>query len=288
MSDFVLIADSACDIPTSVLSSWDVHSCQLSLTFEGDERTYLNDEISAPLFYRRMRSGEVPRTSAVNVDSFHTLFERFLREGADILYLGFSSALSGTCRFAELAAADLQESYPGRRIRVVDTLSASAGYGLLLFLVSEMRRRGATLDEAAEYSEVHRRNVCHWFTVDDLNYLKRGGRISPTVAVIGQLLHIKPILHVDDNGCLIPISKVRGRKASITELADRYDRFVSDRTAPVFISHGDCLQDAETLAGILRSGPAAGCDIRIFDVGPVIGAHSGPGTLALFFLGEQR
>lgn len=288
MSNYVIITDSSCDIPPDVLRAWDVSACQLCFTFEGDEHTYLNKDMKPSVFFGRMRSGETAHTSAVNVDAFYNAFKECLEKGNDVLCLAVSSALSGTCRFAELAAEDLAQEFPGRRIRVIDSRSASAGLGLLVYLVSELKRSGASLDEASDYAESVRNRVCHWFTVDDLNYLKRGGRVSPTVAVIGQVLQVKPVLRVDDDGFLVPVSKVRGRKASVLALAEQFFSSAPDYPGPFFIVHGDCMKDAELLENMIRSKVGENTDIRIFDVGPVIGSHSGPGTLALFFLADRR
>lgn len=288
MNKYVILTDSACDIYPELLREWGVDFTQLNFTFDGDDHVYLNNDMAAPVFYDRMRRGEVARTSAVNLDTFHSFFEGYLRQGLDICYLGFSSGLSSTCDTAAIAAKELMEAYPQRTVRVVDTLCASAGFGLLLYHTVEKMRAGATLEEAAAFAEENKLHLCHWFTVDNLTYLKRGGRVSPTAAAVGQFLQIKPVLHVDDAGHLIPVSKVRGRRASLAAMAEQYGKTVLDKSAPIFISHGDCREDAEALATMLCEDHGARSQARIFDVGPVIGGHSGPGTLALFFLGDHR
>ncbi|MBR7098413.1 MAG: DegV family protein [Clostridia bacterium] len=238
--------------------------------------------------YAKMRAGSVAKTAAVNSESFVQLFEETLKEGKDVLYLGFSSGLSTTYNSGRLAALELSERYPDNKIVTVDTLSASAGFGLLVYHAVQKKNSGATLDEVASYIEALKWKLCHWFTVDDLVYLKRGGRISPTAAFVGNVLGIKPVLHMDNEGHLINMFKVRGRKTAVTALADQYDKLAEELSGgTVFISQADCMADAEELARILKERHGVSVQI-ITDVGPVIGAHSGPGTLALFFIGKER
>ena len=214
--------------------------------------------------------------------------EPHLQAGRDILYLGFSSALSGTYNAGAVAARQLSEKYPDRRLYAVDTLSASMGQGLLVYLTVQQKRAGATIEQARDYAEAQKLHLCHWFTVDDLNHLHRGGRVSATSAVLGTVLNIKPVLHMDDEGRLIFMEKVRGRRNSIKRLLDKMrETAIEPDKQIVFMSHGDCLEDAEYLAGRIREEWNVQ-DVVINYVGPVIGAHSGPGTLALFFLGAQR
>ncbi len=288
MRDFVIYTDSACDIPPETLAEWGVGCSSLTYTFEGDERQYDNYELDYPTFYERVRKGGVARTSAVNAEAFHQAFESILLSDRDILYIGFSSGLSATFNAACVAARDLSEKYPGRDIRCVDTFGASAGFGLLLYMAVERKKAGGTLDECEKLILDSRFHLCHWFTVEDLIYLKRGGRISAATAFVGNMLSFKPVLHMDDPGHLINMFKVRGRKASLSALADKYGELALDKeNGTVFISHGDCLEDAEKLADMLRERYGAKVE-KIVYVGPVIGAHSGPGTMALFFLGEHR
>lgn len=288
MNNFQLITDSACDLTAEILKEYNVKSVSLTLTFQGDATEYKNDEINAKTFYDTMREGGIAKTSAVNIDGFKCAFEEILKEGKDILYLGFSSGLSTTYNSARIAAEELLEAYPERRIITIDSLAASAGFGMLVVLVAKKCNEGATLDEAAEYARAVVPNLVHWFTVDDLVYLKRGGRISPAVAFVGGLLGIKPVLHVDDEGHLVSVSKVRGRAAAIKALADKFGETALDKTAgPVYISHADCEADAKKLADIVEKEYGVKTDV-IVNVGPVIGAHSGPGTLAFFFLGNVR
>ena len=288
MRDYVILTDSACDIHADVLASWGVGYKSLTFKFTDEDKEYTNDEMDAAAFYAEMKKGRSAKTAAVNIDSFTEMFEVPLTEGKDVLYIGFSSGLSNTYNAARLAAEGLREKYPEAKILTVDTLAASAGEGLMLYLTVEKKNAGATIEEAAKFCEELIPNTSIWFTVDDLVYLKRGGRISPTVAFVGNALGIKPILHMDEAGHLVNVSKVRGRRASILEMAKKYDELALDKQGgTVFISHGDCLADAELLANTLKE--KHGVTVKIItDVGPVIGAHSGPGTLALFFVGTHK
>ena len=288
MSEFVLFTDSGCDIKPDMLKEWDVPYLNLTFRFEGNSTEYTGDDMSIHDFYNRMREGGVAKTAAINPDTFMIAFEEILKGGRDILYLGFSSGLSTTYNSGRIAAEMLKEKYPDRKIITVDTLCASAGQGLLVYLVNEKRKQGATIEEAAAYAEEIRPRLCHWFTVDDLVYLKRGGRVSPTAAFVGGMLGIKPVMHVDDAGKLIPIVKVRGRKASLDALADKLGTTAEDPTGgTVFISHADSDADVEYLKDILNKKYGATVDV-VTHVGAVIGAHSGPGTIALFFVGKER
>ena len=204
-----------------------------------------------------------------------------------MLYLAFSSGLSTTCNSARIAADELKEAYPDHTVTVVDSLCASAGQGLFVYLVAQQRKEETTLEELAAYAESTKLHICHWFTVDDLVYLKRGGRVSAAAALVGGMLQIKPVLHVDNEGHLIKMSTVRGRRNSIQALADHYAANVLDKTAPVFICHGDCREDADRLATLVMQAGGPQPEKIVF-TGSVIGSHSGPGTLALFYLGSER
>ena len=288
MSEYIVITDSACDISPKILGEWGVPFRSLTFRFDGDEKEYSNFDLSATEFYARMRQGGIAKTAAVNVENFVQVFEEYLQKGIDVLYLGFSSGLSTTYNSARLAGEQLKEKYPERKIITVDTLSASAGFGLLLYLTLKKKNEGATIEEAAKFAEDNKLHLCHWFTVDDLVYLKRGGRVSPTVAFVGNVLGIKPVLHMDDEGHLINMTKVRGRRTSVEALAQKYDELaLTPDAGTVFISHGDCMADAEYLASVIKNKHGVEVEI-ITDVGPVIGAHAGPGVLALFFLGKER
>lgn len=288
MKDYIIFVDSACDIPQNLLNDWELKYCSLSLVFSGDEKEYHDHEIQAHEFYNKMRGGALPKTSAANMGKFCDAFEEIVRDGKDIIYIGFSSGLSATCNFAREAAEEIMSRYDGSKIIVVDSLCASAGYGLLVKLLVDKKNNGASIDELADFAENTKMNIMHWFTVDDLKYLKAGGRISATTALVGGMLNIKPIMKVDDNGKLVSVSKVRGRRAALKAIADMYDQTAIDKeSGVVFISHGDCVEDANALAQMIKE--KNGVDVQLItNVGPVIGSHSGPGTLALFFLVNNR
>ncbi len=288
MSEFVIYTDSACDLSPELLESWGVPYKQLTFKFEGDATEYANEDMDIKTFYDRMRAGGVAKTAAVNSQTFYDDFERILNEGKDILYVGFSSGLSTTYNSARLAAEQLSQKYPDRRIITVDTLAASAGEGLLLRLALDKRDEGADIEQTAEYlrSMIHRISI--WFTVDDLVYLKRGGRVSGVTAFVGNLLGIKPVLHMDDDGHLISMDKVRGRRNAIAALADKYTELAEPKEENIiYISHADCEADAQALSDMIEKRHGVKASI-ITSVGTVIGAHSGPGTLALFFIGRER
>lgn len=288
MRNYVIFADSACDISCDLLNEWGVKYCSLSLVFSDDTKEYQDHEIPAGEFYDRMRNGAQPKTSAANMGKFCDAFDTIVKEGYDILYLAFSSGLSATVNFAREAAEEIMSQYDGSKIVVVDSLCASAGYGMLVKLLVDKKNAGATIDELADYAENTKMSVCHWFTVDSLKYLKAGGRISATTALLGGMLNIKPVMKVDDNGKLISVSKVRGRKAALQEIAKQYmETAVDKQSGIVYISHGDCIDDANLLADMIKESCGATVDL-ITNVGPVIGSHSGPGTLALFFLSDKR
>jgi DegV family protein with EDD domain len=288
MNEYVIMTDSACDMKPELLAEWGVPFRSLTYRFDGSDQEYTDSSIPAVEFYAKMKAGSVAKTSAVNSESFLQMFEEALKNGKDVLYLGFSSGLSTTFNSARIASLDLAERYPDRKITVVDTLAASAGFGLLVYLAVQKKNAGASMDEVAAYIEELKWKTCLWFTVDDLVYLKRGGRISPTAAFVGNVLGIKPVLHMDNEGHLINMFKVRGRKTAVTSLADQYGKLAEDPAGgTVFISHADCMNDVEELVSILKERYGASVQI-ITDVGPVIGAHSGPGTLALFFIGKEK
>lgn len=290
MRDFILMTDSCCDMSAQLAEELDLTVLPLSLLMGGATyRNYLDGrELSFNDFYTRVRGGQLATTSAISVGDFEEAMRPVLESGKDILCLCFSSALSTTYQSAVIAAEEMQEAFPEGKVYVVDTLCASLGQGLLVYLCAQQKKAGKTLEEVRDYAESTKGGVCHWFTVDDLNHLKRGGRVSSAAALFGTMLSIKPVLHVDDQGRLIPVSKARGRKASLLALVDHMEQTAVDpKNQTVFISHGDCLEDAKFVAEEVRRRFGTE-DIRINYVGPVIGNHSGPGTLALFFLGTER
>ena len=287
MSLFQIVTDSCCDFTAEKYASLGLTYVPLKVEFRGETTDDRNDD-SLKTMYAALRGGESAKTAAVNPERWRETIEPWLKQGQDVLVLAFSSGLSTTYQSAVIAARELAESYPDRRVRVVDTLSASLGQGLLVWYACQKRDEGLTLDETADWVEDNKLHLCHWFTVDDLFYLKRGGRISAATAVMGTMLNIKPVLHMDDEGHLISMGKARGRKAAIQALAEKtrelgegYDN------ATMFISHGDCREDAEYLAGLLKKKYGVK-NVYVSYVGAVIGSHSGPGTLALFFMGRHR
>jgi DegV family protein with EDD domain len=287
MRDFVIVTDSSCDLPRQVAKKMDVAVISLEVNIE-DVGTKLNHEIDIKEFYEFLRSKKSAKTSAANMDRFIATFEPFLADGKDILYIGFSSGLSATYMASKNAAEELSEKYPDAKIFTVDSLCASLGQGLIVTLAARKRDSGATIDEVRDYVESIKLNLCHWFTVDDLFFLKRGGRVSGATAVLGSILSIKPVMHVDNEGHLINVEKARGRSAAIKALVEKMKATVIEpATQTVYISHGDCYDDAKKLADMVTEEFGI-TDILISEVGPVIGAHSGPGTLALFFLGTER
>ena len=288
MADYILFADSTCDMPSETLTEWGVKSLSLTFHFDDSEHEYADNDISSKEFYDMMRNGKSAKTSAVNVERFKDAFRAELELGNDVLYLGFSSGLSTTYNSARLAAEELSEEFPDRKIIAVDSLCASAGFGLLLYLGYQKKQSGASIEETAQYLRDHALSICHWFTVDDLEYLKRGGRISPAVAFVGSVLGIKPVLHVDDAGHLVSVSKSRGRKAAIKALADKYTELAQNtESGTVYYCQADCMDDAKELDAILQARHGISAE-KIVDIGPVIGSHAGPGTLAIFFVGKKR
>lgn len=288
MTDYVIYTDSGCDISPDLLSRWGVYSSCLTFQFDGDSAEYSNSDMSVEEFYNKMRRGGIAKTSAINVGTFLTEFEQLLRQGKDILYLGFSSGLSTTCHSAQIAAEQLRRQYPQRKLMAIDTLCASAGQGLLVWLTVRKKAEGATIEEAAACVEGLKLKICHEVTVDDLVYLKRGGRISPTAAAVGSVLGIKPIIYINNEGKLINSGKVRGRRKALAELAEHYGELAADPAGgTIFISHSDCLSDVNELAELIEVKYGAKVEI-ITDIGPVIGAHTGPGAIALCFVGKHR
>ena len=287
MNDYVILTDSSCDLPDDIVKKYQLEILQLDFIVEG-EGSFHNDQADIEKVYSKLRNGANIKTSAANISQASEAIEALFNQKKDILYLGFSSGRSSTYQTVYMAGQELTEEYPERKMISVDTLAASMGQGLLVYKACQAKDAGKSLEENAQYIEDIKLKLCHWFTVDDLFFLKRGGRISGVTATVGTMLSIKPILHVDDEGHLINVSKVRGRKAAITELVNRMEKLaVHPEDQDIFISHGDCIEDAEKLASIIKE--RFGNDrITISYVGPVIGAHSGPGTLALFFLGEHR
>jgi DegV family protein with EDD domain len=283
-----IITDSCCDFTPAQYKEFNLDFVPMTIMYKNEPHDDFLDEKSIKMVYEGLRNGETASTSAVNPDSWANAMENVLAQGQDALVLAFSSGLSTTYQSAVIAAEDLKEKYPQRKVIVIDTLSAAHGQGLLVWYACKKRDEGLSLEEVAAWVESNKLHLCHWFTVDDLMYLKRGGRVSATTALVGTMLNIKPILHVDNAGKLINVGKTRGRKAAIemlgkklAELGEGYDN------ETVFISHGDCVEDAELLARIVKEKYGVK-NVLMGYVGAVIGSHSGPGTLTLFFLGKER
>ena len=283
---YVLFTDSACDILPEKLAEWGVELIRMPYLFTDDGTGKLDHDQPMKEFYDEMRGGRVAKTSGLNEDVFISAFTPVLEAGNDILYMAFSSGLSVTYESGKKASETLAEKYPERKIRVVDSLAASAGEGLFVYLGVRNRDKGMALDENADALEADKLHVCHWFTVEDLKYLKRGGRVSAATALLGTALNVKPVLHVDNEGHLIKMTQVHGRKKSIRTMAEKLGETILEDT-PIFISHGDCAEDAEKLKEIIETEYHRKVDL-ITGIGSVIGAHSGPGTLALFFRGTAR
>ncbi len=291
MSDYVIFTDSGSDLSADMVKKIDVQVIPLTAIIDGKE--YLNypdeREITNKKFYEILRKGAVCKTAAINSETFMEAFEPYVKEGKDILYLAFSSGLSCTYESAVNAAAQLNEKYPECKVLVVDTLCASLGQGLFVYHCCRQRDAGLSIEQLRDYAESMKLSLCHWFTVDDLNHLKRGGRLSATSALLGTMLHIKPVLHVDDEGHLINMEKAKGRKAAIRRLAEKLAETGTDiENQQIFISHGDCKEEAELLVSEIKKRVKLNKEVYINMIGPVIGAHSGAGTLALFFLGCKR
>ena len=287
MRNYVIFTDSCADLTAQAYEELGVKVTQLDVIVEG-EPPVPNNLVDNKEIYEKLRAKKKASTAAVNIDKFLSIFEEPLKEGLDVLYLGFSSALSGTYQASTVAAEELREKYPEARIYTVDTLCASMGQGLLVWYAAKLKQQGADIEAVRDYVESNKLHLCHWFTVDDLFFLKRGGRVSAATAVVGSLLNIKPVMHVDNAGKLINVSKVRGRKAAIDALFENMKKsMLPDANDLAFISHGDCIEDAEYLAGRIKNELGIP-RVEINYVGPVIGSHSGPGTLALFFMGKER
>lgn len=288
--DYAVITDSTADLSPELVRELDVEI--IPLQFVIDDHTYLNypdgRELSEKAFYQMLRQQKTATTVQVNASRFVEFFEPILQQGRDVLYIAFSSGLSGTYHYSLMAREELQEKYPERRIYICDSLAASMGEGLLVYHAVMEKRKGKDISEVYQWVEDHKKNLCHWFTVDDLHHLKRGGRVSSATALLGTMLGIKPVLHVDDEGHLINVDKVRGRRQSLQAMVEKMCQTCIDpENQMIFISHGDCLEDAQALADMVRERMQVK-DIVIHYIGPVIGAHSGPGTVALFFLGTKR
>ncbi len=290
MNKFVIATDSCSDLPNYFVKEHDLHVIPLTVEINGNSYQHYPDERELKIsdFYQMLRDKKVAKTSLVNVGQFLTFFEPLLQLGKDILYVGFSSALSGTLQSARTAASELKETYPNQKIVIVDTLAASMGEGLLVYYAVQLRKQEKSIEEVQKWLEDHKLNLIHLFTVDDLGTLRRGGRLSDTKALIGHILKIKPILHVSDEGKLVPIKKARGRQFSLDSMLELVDeKMENPKDQIVFISHGDSLADAQYVGNHIKEKYQIK-EVIYNHIGPIIGAHSGPGTIAVFFLGNTR
>ena len=289
--DFAIVTDSSSNLPEDMIDDFGLHVLPLTFMVDGRQyQSYLKGQhTDLAQFYAMMREGKEITTSLPNLAESEALLRGLLDQGRDVLYIGFSSGLSGTFEATDLLLRRLAEEYPDRTILAVDTLAASLGQGLLVWYAATKAREGASITEVRDWLEQNKLHLAHWFTVDDLMFLFRGGRVSKTSAWAGTLLNIKPVMHVDDEGRLVPLEKVRGRRKSLKALVDHMGASALQPVAEqtVFITHGDCREDAELVAQMVRERFGVR-DIVINYVDPVIGAHSGPGTMALFFLADQR
>ena len=290
MSNYVIITDSSCDLPDSLVKELELEVLPLSFIMDG--KTYRNysdnREMSPKDFYNKEREGIMATTNAVNVGEATEAIEAVLKQGKDVLVLGFSSGLSTTFNSFQIAAEELAEQYPDRKVYAVDTLCASLGQGMLVYQAAKLRQAGKSIEEVRDWTEQNKLRQCHWFTVNDLFFLKKGGRVSAATAVVGTMLQIKPVMHVDNEGHLIKVDTARGRKASLNALVDKVGELADNPAAQtMFISNSDCQEDAQYVADQIKARYGTE-EIIINSIGPVIGAHTGPGCVALFFTGKHR
>lgn len=292
--NFAIVTDSSCNLPGDMIEELYLEVLPLTFMVDGEDTIYQSylkgQSVDLGSFYTMMREGKVFKTSLPSMADTETLLRSLLEQDKDILYLGFSSGLSGTTEAVTMLMRELSEEFPERKLIAVDTLAASLGQGLLVWYAAQKAEEGMSIEEVAQWVEDNKLHLAHWFTVDDLMFLFRGGRVSRTSAWAGTLLNIKPVMHVDDEGHLIPLEKVRGRKKSLNALLDHMEATaiqpIEEQT--VFITHGDCLEEAQYLADEIQKRFGVKKPITINYVDPVIGAHSGPGTMALFFLADKR
>ena len=289
MNNIIIMTDSCCDLPYDFTVENNIVVMSLMLTLGGKT---IADDLGKTLkysdFYKTLREGEMPKTAQVNIYKFQNEFEKHVKNGDKVIYIGFSSALSGTYNSACIAMESVKEEYREADISVIDSKCASLGLGLLVYHANEMRKAGKSKEEIVKWIEENKLNIVHWFTVEDLNHLYRGGRISKTTAAVGSLLNIKPVLHVDNEGRLVQVEKTRGRRKSLSVIANKVaETIINSEEQVILISHGDCMEDVEYIKEkILEKIKVK--DIVVNHVGPVIGTHSGPGTIAVFYIGKER
>lgn len=287
MRDYIITVNSTVDLPKEWLAERGVPVIPLKYTIDGE--TYTDMEgLSSKEFFDKLREGKMATTSQINPEEAREYLEPFVKEGKDILHLGFSSGLSGTLNSMRIAAEELQEDYPEAKIYVIDTLCACLGEGLLLYYTLKQKAAGKTIDETAKWVEENKLHICHNVTVDDLHHLHRGGRVSKTAAVLGTMVQIKPMIHMDNNGCLQVIGKERGRKKALNKIVDMAAKQIPGwENDLAMITHGDCIEDAEYVAKLVREKLGIQ-EVLINNIGTVIGSHTGPGVVAVFVMGNER
>lgn len=284
MSNYVLITDSASDLPSEIAESLEVEI--LPMKYMVNDTPCIDKDFDMENFYNLLRGKALSLTSQTNVEEFSSYFSGYLENGKDILYVGFPLSLSGMNNSARIAARELSEKYPERKIIVIDSVSASIGQGLLVYYAALKKKSGATIDEVADFVNENKLKFCHWFTVDDLYFLKRGGRISQATAVVGSILNVKPLLSMNDEGKLYVFDKIRGKKKVLDLVSSKIENLNSNYKK-VFVGHADCLDDAKYVAEKI-SAENPSLDVTITHLGPIIGTHTGPGTVALAFAGNSR
>lgn len=286
MNDYVIITDSTSDLPSEIVSEIQVEIIPMKFTMDG--ANYIDGELKAKEFYDKLRNKSLASTSQINPGEFEEHFSKHLEEGKDVLYISLSSSFSGSCSSAQIAAKELLAKYPKNKVVVIDSLSASLGEGFLVYSLAKKKQSGIGLEELVKWVEENKKNICHWFMVDDLNHLKRGGRISQASAFFGSVMNIRPVLHIDDEGKLSVVEKARGRQKAIEFMISKMEESGTDLSnQTIFISHGDCEDDAKNLAEKVKNK----FDVKnvvINNIGAVIGSHTGAGTLALIFTGKYR
>lgn len=289
MNNYVITAESTADLPIEYLNKTNLYLLPLEYSIDG--QTYGKDRIlSVADFYQGLRTGSVATTFAANPETLTNFFVPILEQGKDILHISFSSALSSTCNNAMIVAETLSERFPERKIIVIDSLCASLGQGLLIATALKMQARGKNISETAEWLEAHKLNLCHEFTVDDLMFLQRGGRVKKSTAILGTIINVKPVLHMSNEGKLVAVGNVRGRKKALNALIDNMARSIEGfdyKNEEVFIGHCDCAEDAEYVRSKVQERFGI-TNFTVGDISPVIGSHSGPGTVALFYYGKAR
>lgn len=289
MQDYIIMTDSTCDLPLATIEQEEIEVAPLTFSFGEEEYRDLpgGGEMDHATFFQKLRAGQMPTTAQVNPGTFQELFSSILQSGKNLLYIAFSSALSGTYNSAKLAAEKLAALYPQQKIMVVDSLSGSLGQGLLVECAAKLKESGRSLQEVADWLVEKSTCVQHWFTVDDLNFLKRGGRISAALAACGTILSIKPILNLNQKGAILPVAKIRGRKRALSFLAEKIAAAFDNPQQTIYISHADCLEDGQSLVSLLEEkvNPKK---IVLLSAGPIISSHVGPGALGVYFLGKKR